>query len=88
MLARELHVEDPALTDDFRWLEVLGSEDVEWFLAELDEAFTTLPPSFSFGDGERLFRHIDGDLMERIATVGGLIDVIQRRVTSIESEAR
>ena len=47
------------LTRDFRWLDVMGSEDEDFFLGVLDEAFTILPPGFSLGSGKQPFGRIE-----------------------------
>jgi hypothetical protein len=73
MLAAELRLDEQALTDDFRWVDAMGSEDAEHFLAELDDAFRNLPQGFSFGHGRQPFDQIDEVLEQGVATVGGLI---------------
>ena len=84
MLAVELNVEERALSDGFRWLDAMGSEDAEYFLAEVNEAFTRLSPGFSFGGGKHPFRNITADTLEQIATVSGLITHIELHVDSVE----
>lgn len=79
MLAADLQVERLELKDDFPWLDEMGIEDAGYFLAKLNDEFTRLPLGFSFGGGERLFPpHIDATLMRQIATVGGLIEFVER----------
>ncbi len=73
MLAAQLKVDEQALTDDFQWLDAIGTEDAGCFLAELDDAFTKLAQGFSFGHGQQPFDRIDEALWKRIASVGGLI---------------
>ena len=84
MLAAELKVEEQALTDDFRWLDAMGSEDAEYFLARINNAFTRFPPGLSFGDGKRPFGHIGAETLEQIATVSGLVIHIERHVTGAQ----
>ncbi len=81
MLAVELKVEERALTDGFRWLDFVGSEDAEYFLEEVNGAFTRLSPGFSFGEGKRPFGNITADTLEQISTVDGLIAHVERHVT-------
>jgi hypothetical protein len=79
MLAADLKVDQFALTDDFPWLDEMGVEDASYFLAKLNDEFTRLPPGASFGSGARPFPpHIDAQLMRRIATVGSLIEFVER----------
>ncbi len=85
MLAKELHVEEQALRDEYPWLDVMGSEDAEYFLAEVNDAFTKLPSGFSVGDGERPFECIDAETLERISTVRGLIECVERHVAKRQS---
>jgi len=80
MLARELKVEELALTDDYPWLQEMGSEDAEYFLAEVNDAFTTLPAGFSVGSGKGPFECLDTEALERIGSVGGLIEFVERHV--------
>ncbi len=84
LLAKELNVQEQALTDDYRWLDAMGSEDAGYFLAELNDRFTKLPSGFSFGDGERPFDYIAPETLERIGTVAGLITHIERHVAGRE----
>lgn len=72
MLAKDLEVEEQALTDDYRWVNAMGNEDTEYFLAELNDQFRYLPSGFSCGEGSIPFGDIDPDTLERISTVGGL----------------
>lgn len=85
MLARELKVEEQALTDDYRWLDEMGREDAEYFLAEVNDAFTKLPPGFSVGEGKRPFEYIDTKTLERIGSLGGLTDYVERHIAGRES---
>ena len=85
MLAVELKVEDQELTDGFRWLDVMGSEDAECFLEEVNDVFTPLPLGFSFGEGKQPFGNITADMLEQIATVRGLVAHIERHVTNVQS---
>jgi cell division FtsZ-interacting protein ZapD len=80
LLAKELDVQEQTLTDDYRWLDAIGSEDAEYFLAELNDRFTKLRSGFSLGEGERPFDYITPERLERIATVGALITHIERHV--------
>lgn len=75
MLAKDLHIEEQALTSDYCWLDAMGSEDAPYFLAKVNNAFRNLPESFSFGEGDP-FAYIDR--LERISTVGGLIEHVER----------
>jgi len=78
LLAGELKFEERFLVHDFRWLEVLGSGDAGYFLARLNSEFGVIPRGFSAGAGKRPFEdHIDAQMLERIATVGGLIEFVQ-----------
>ena len=86
MLAFELKVEEQALTEGFRWLDAMGSEDAEHLLAEVNAAFARLSPGFSFGQGKQPFgKNITADTLEQIATVSGLIAHIERHVTNAHS---
>ena len=85
ILARALDVEPSALTPDFHWLDAMGVEDTGWFLSDLEGEFTTLPQGFSFGDGQRLFNHLNADQLEKIATVGGLIEAVRQHLAKTES---
>ncbi len=85
MLAKELGVEQQALTDYYRWVDAMGSEDAEYFLAELNDAFRCLPSGFSFGEGDVPFGEIGPDTIERIKTVGGLIEHLERHVAEHKS---
>lgn len=58
------------MNDEFRWLDEMGYEDAEFFLAEINDAFTTFPTGLSLGDGKRPFRRVDAESLEEIATVG------------------
>ena len=86
MLAAALQVDESVLTDDFPWFRSLGGEAAEDFMADINDAFTTVPPGFSFGDGRHPFRgFIDADTSEQIETVGGLVTYIARYVTRLHS---
>ncbi len=86
MLAAELQVEEAFLKEDFRWLELLGPEDAGIFLSELNEVFTRIPNGFSFGAGDQLFHTFgDANLLEEIATVGGLTLHVERHVAKAKS---
>ncbi len=84
MLAKELKQEEQALTNDYRWLDEMGTEDAEYFLAEVNDAFTTLPSGFSVGSGKRPFESIDAETLELIGTVGGLVEYVERHVAGRE----
>ncbi len=87
MLAVELNVEASALTEEFRWLEAVGDgEDVGCFLAELNDRFTYIPGGLTIGSGHQPFHWpLSEEFVEQIATVGGLIEHIERHVTKRES---
>ncbi len=80
MLAAELRVQESLLTDDFRWLDEMGIEDAEYFLARINDAFAEIPLGFSFGAGKLPLRHIDRELLQQIATVVGLVEYVRRQV--------
>ncbi len=82
MLASELRVQESSLTDDFRWLDVVGIEDSGYFLARLNDAFAEVPQGFSFGTGKLPLGKIDAELLEQIATVGGLTEHVRRHTAS------
>jgi len=82
MLAFELKVEEQALTDDFRWMDAMGSEDAGYFLADVNHVFTRLSLGLSLGAGKQPFVNITADTLEQIATVSGLIAHIERHVAS------
>ena len=73
MVATELRVPESSVVDDFRWLDEIGIEDSSYFLKRINDAFAEIPMGFSFGSGKLPFHRVDRELLERIATVGGLI---------------
>jgi acyl carrier protein len=89
MLAAELGVEQSTLQDDSRWLDSIGAEDVELFLGKLDQQFKFIPPGFSLGDGVRLFENtVSDETLERIGTVRGLIEYVERHAAKIDALRR
>jgi hypothetical protein len=84
MLASELRVQESSLTDDFRWLDAMGIDDSGYFLARLNDAFSEVRQGFSFGAGRLPFRQIDAELLEQIATVGGLTEHVRRHTTGAD----
>jgi hypothetical protein len=87
MLGVELNVEPSSLMDDFRWLEAVGyGEDVECFLALLNDRFTYIPGGLTIGSGDQPFHgHLSEEFVEQIATVAGLIEHIERHVAKRRS---
>ena len=80
LLAAELKLVENTLTRDFRWLDEVSNEDVCYLLARLNERFTSIPVGLSVGDGQRPFNgHVSSQTLERIATVGSLIEFLQGR---------
>jgi len=79
MLAVALRVQESALAKDFRWLDEMGVEDAEYFLTRINDTFADTLQGFSFGAGKLPFRHIDRELLESIATVGGLIEHVRKQ---------
>lgn len=82
MLASELHMPVSAITDDLRWIAAIGSEDAEWFLVKVHEAFVRIPSGFSFGSGQGPFD--DCERLDEIETVGGLIAVVENHVQRLQ----
>ncbi len=78
MLAAQLRVDEEVLTNDFRWLDATGSEDVEYFLARINDASVRFPTGFSVGSGKRPFGFVSAETLEQIATVAGLTALVER----------
>ena len=85
MLAAWLKVPEASLTDDFRWLDAIGVEDGGWFLTRINDALAEIPLGFSFGAGKLVFRDNDAEMLEQIATVGGLVEYVRRHTAAIQS---
>jgi hypothetical protein len=83
MLAAELRMQESSLVDDFRWLDAIGVEDSSYFLARINNAFAEIPKGFSFGTGKLPFHRADAELLERIATVGGLMSYVRKYLSEI-----
>jgi hypothetical protein len=79
MLASELKVQESSLTDDYRWIDEMGIDDSGYFLARLNDALAEVLQGVSFGTGKLPFSEVDATLLDRIATVGGLTEYVQRQ---------
>ena len=80
MLAASLSVQEQTLDDEFCWLRAMGIKDAEYFLADVNAAFSSLPSGLSVGGGKHLFKHVSAEMLEQIATVGGLIAYTEKHV--------